>query len=193
MSPLCRGAIWVKCCWLWFHITTQKQPVRIRNMVYRYMNICKYHTPGHAIAIHARVRTRVLQYSEYSSTIHVRTRVRQQRCTKASRRTSTATNRTSSPSSSRREGGWAWPVDGRLASEEAAEPAQDGAVGGAPARCSTGGRSISVRPCGPSRGLWSGSRATCWHRSRTSSTRRTARWRGLGLLSWVFFFSSSSG
>ncbi len=37
---------------------------------------------------------------------------RQQRFTKASIWTSTATTRTSSPASSRREGGWAWPVDG---------------------------------------------------------------------------------
>ena len=69
---------------------------------------------------------------------------------------------------------------GRLAGEEAAEPAPNGA-GGEPLHGRTQpswpGR-VSVRPCGPLRGRWSGSRATCWHRSRASSMRWTARWRG---------------
>ena len=70
---------------------------------------------------------------------------------------------------------------GRLASEEeAAEPAQNGAVGGAPARADAAklAQARKRAACGPSCVLWSGSRAICWHRSRASSTRRTARWRG---------------
>ena len=60
-----------------------------------------------------------------------RCRGRQQRCTKASRWTSTATNRTSSPSSSRREGGWTWPVDGgRHADRQAGERGGGGACAG---------------------------------------------------------------